>query len=141
MGLLTIYQEQSQHCLQVDFGNFSMINRFIYTLYLFSRYRKLTDKYLASGGLIFLWSHLNLFALAKLICVQLNLSFVDIFYEYRLVYLLVVVLFYFGSISYANFLIKRIQSGTLKIKKTSLQKVCLFMAISMFFFLTVMIFL
>ena len=118
-----------------------MINRFIYTLYLFSKSRKLEDHYLISGGLIFLSLQLVILTLMKLICIQLDLSFVDVFFDNRMIYIFLIIMLFFLSKAYAKLSIKRIKAGTLRIKKISPQRIWLFMILSMFFFLIVMIFL
>ena len=118
-----------------------MINKIIYTLYLFSRFRKLGDRYLISGGLFFLFFHLDILALIKILCNLLNIDFIEFFYENRLVYVLIILSFYLGSMSYAKLLIRRIKAGNLKVKKIALEKVWSFMKLSMIFFLIVMIYL
>lgn len=118
-----------------------MINKIIYTLYLFSRCRKLGDRYLISGGLFFLFFHLDILALIKILCNLLNIDFIEFSYENRLVYVLIILSFYLGSMSYSKFLIKRKRSGNSNVKKIPLEYVWLFMVSSMIFFLIVMIYL
>jgi len=117
-----------------------MLQRFIYTLYLFSRFRKLEDHNLIAGGFTLLLFQLYLIALLKMLCKLLDASFIDIFFDNRLIYIFLVVILFFLSKGYASLLIKRIKAKGLRIKKIALQKVWLFIAFSIFFFLIVMIF-
>ncbi len=118
-----------------------MINKIIYTLYLFSRCRKLGDRYLISGGLFFLFFHLDILALIKILCNLLNIDFIEFFYENRLIYILIIFSLYLESMSYAKFLIKRKRVENSTVKKITLEYVWLFIALSMIFFLIVMIYL
>lgn len=117
------------------------MNKIIYTLYLYSRFRKLSDRYLVSGGLFFLFFHLLLAAFVKILCIQFNINFIDLLYTNRLTYIIIIFLGYFGFLWYAKFLIRRVRVKNLYIKKISIYKDWLFMAFSLLFFLFVMIFL
>lgn len=116
-----------------------MINRFIYTLYLFSRYRKLEDHFLISGGLTFLYLQLNVIAIAKILCLKFSVSFIEIFFQYRLLYVVVTVIVFFLSKFYAQLVINRGRRNYFKIHKLPLIYVWLFMLMSLLFFLTTMI--
>ena len=71
----------------------------------------------------------------------MNLSFVDVFFENRLIYIFLVLVSFFFSKWYARALVKRIMAGKLQIKKIGLQTIWLFMTFSVCLFLIVMIFL
>ena len=118
-----------------------MIDRTIYTLYLLARYRKLEDHYVISGGLVFLWVHLDLLALFKIYCVVRKASFVDLFFEFRLPIVCFIIVAFFLSKLYARTLIKRSKSKSLFLKRVELWKIWVFMWFSVGFFLLTMIFL
>lgn len=116
------------------------MNKLIYTLYLYSRARKLEDHFLISGGMIYFFFHLDVLATIKLVCLMSRVSFIDYVSENKVYFFTIILGFSFLAQLYARELIRRQKLGRLSIKRVELSTVFQFMIYSMLFFLWIMIF-
>lgn len=93
-----------------------MIDRFIYTLYLFSRKRKLDTHHLTAGTTPFLFLYIGLIALANLIFYISNYSFIGFFDEYKGAILVLTLCFGILPQFYSMYLLKKISLGKKNVK-------------------------
>ncbi len=116
-----------------------MIKRAIYTLYLYSRWRKLNDHYLYSGAVVFFLLYLNLFTISKLLCLVMKLDFIKIFMKHNFTFLLVTIVCFFLSQFFAKGLIRKIQTTDFHVKRLALSSIAFYFLISLLLLLLVML--
>ncbi len=94
-----------------------MLHRVIYTLYLFSRERKIGDDYLMSGGSVFFLFFINLMTILTVIFWLMKKSFGAFFVEYEYDFLAVTLICFFLSQLYARYIVKDIEKQNIEVKK------------------------
>jgi hypothetical protein len=87
----------------------------IYTLYLYSRKRKLENHYIISGQIVFLLLYVLFCAITTLILYFLQLSSLDFYVDNNMYFLILTLTFAFSSPFYSRFLLSRIRAGKKKI--------------------------
>ncbi|PQV55850.1 hypothetical protein CLV53_1485 [Sediminibacterium magnilacihabitans] len=117
-----------------------MIARFVYTLYLYSRRRNLSQHFLISGALTFLYIYLNFLSLAKLVCLLNRVSFIDLFMRYKFFVFGIILVGFFGSQFYSAQIVKNVRNGKRNIKKVNLEYIWTLMTISVIVFFFIMIY-
>lgn len=94
-----------------------MLQRVIYTLYLFSKERKIGDDFLMSGGSVFFLFFINLITILTIIFWLMKKSFGAFFVEYEYLFLGITLICFFLSQLYARHIVKGIEKQNTEVKK------------------------
>jgi len=117
-----------------------IINSCVYTLYLFSRYNKLSTHILIAGAGFFFIIYLNLMTIWKLVVSILGFDFASVFLYFRMELLFFILAGFILSQKYARHLIMKIKAGNVKIKKMRFEFIAYYYAASIVLLIIVMAF-
>jgi len=112
-----------------------MLQRIIYTLYLFSKERKIGDDFLMSGGSVFFLFFINLMTILTIIFRLMGKSFGAFFVEYEYFFLAATLICFFLSQLYARYVVKNIEKQNAEIKKITPASILIYAIVSVIFLL------
>lgn len=94
-----------------------MLRRVVYTLYLFSKERKIGDDFLMSGGSTFFLIFINLITILNIGFSSMKKSFIVFFVEYEYILLGITLIGFFLSQIYARHIVRNIEKHNIEIKR------------------------
>lgn len=107
-----------------------MLQRLIYTLYLFSKERKTGESFLMSGGSTFFLIFINLMTILTISFWINKESFGAFFVEYEYLFLGITLSCFFLSQLYARYIIRNIERQNIVIKKLRLGSILFYGIVS-----------